>query len=170
MLVQCLFKTCLFGTGRLLGLRCSWEPLTQTTSHSTLRFLGSSAIHLTYTMWSWSDERLSRKPKERHTYRDSFNIQTGCRIIYSILVHRKHLLPYRYDDEWQQHLMRSLPTWSDWLGCIEMSWPWATALHNKFHTTFLLCQPSCFNFVTLPQCHPGVLLCIWPVYPTSTAG
>ncbi len=49
-LVQCPFKTCLFGTGWLRGLRyccmqLSQEPLFQTTSHSTLHFLGSSATH-----------------------------------------------------------------------------------------------------------------------------
>ena len=53
LLVQCpfeTFKVCLFGTGRLLGLQycclqLSREPLIQATSHSTLCFLGSSAIH-----------------------------------------------------------------------------------------------------------------------------
>ncbi len=49
-LVQCLFKTCLFVTGPLLGprhccLQLSWELLNQTTSHLTLHFFRSSATH-----------------------------------------------------------------------------------------------------------------------------
>lgn len=72
-LVQCPFGTRLFGTGRLFGLRhcclqLSWEPLIQTASHWTLRFLQSSAIHppsVKSIRW------------DRHTYiqtdRDSFH-------------------------------------------------------------------------------------------------
>ncbi len=49
-LMQCPFKTCKFRMGQLLGrwyccLQLSQEPLIQTTSHWTLHFLGSSAIH-----------------------------------------------------------------------------------------------------------------------------
>ncbi len=48
--MHCPLKTWPFGTGRLLGLQYCWlqlsgEPLIQTTSHSTLHFLWSSAIH-----------------------------------------------------------------------------------------------------------------------------
>ena len=51
-LVQCPLKACLFRTAWMLGLWCcclqlSWKPwIIQTTSHSTLRFLESWAIHL----------------------------------------------------------------------------------------------------------------------------
>ena len=65
-LVQCLLKTCLFRTGWLLWLRycclhLSREPLIHARHCTSL-----GPQQYTHQVWSWSDESLSRKSKDKH--------------------------------------------------------------------------------------------------------